>query len=338
MKTTPTESNSATLDPGQPANGSELDPMEVARAADAEEPGTPTIQTAKTDAVQKTEGTPKVDAKPGEQGNNGKPAADGTAKLEAKKDQTQLKTGEESEFTKAKKERDRQEGLLKNFQAEKETFRAEKGALMSQMDALRREVTQLRQKTQSGEARDTRGLTAKQYEELADKYRKDGNDEMATAARDAAEALRKQGGPVQTANVDPWKTPEFQTEWNQHRDEIVRTEPELGNPENPLFQATNKLVNDPQWGQFFRALPSGIKAAVEVAKLMQANNAAKELQAKLTAAEAETTKHKAEVDRLNALLQPRGGLPPTPVTKGEGGDLSTDQVLEIAKAADRGET
>lgn len=296
------------------------------------------VDAGKTPAAA-PETTAKPDAKPTAETNGA--TAETDAGKKGKETATPSEKGAaepkpESAYTKAQKERARQENLLKNFQQEKEAFRQERAAFQAELEGLRREVKALKA-APAGPAKDENGFSADQWDQVAKKYASEGNDEMAEAARQRADKLRRQApvAETSTAPADPekaWQTPEFQKKWAETTDAILKEEPALADPANPLVGAVNNLVNDKTWGAFFRARPDGLRAAVEVAKLTQRAAQSEALQKEL-----ETTKK--ELERLTKLTQPRGSLPAAPVPgKKSLADMSPAEadayVRSVAAAAD----
>lgn len=334
---TPQTDNTATVtaDP-------EIDLMKIAQDADngLDTPATSgTDANAQPDATDETEATGKPDdasqdpAKPAEKGKEAKPG-----------EEPENKGEKLTAFEKAKREKERAERLLAGFQKEKEQFRAERAKIDAEIRTLRAEVAAAKKRTTtSGPARDSRGLTESDYTELAKKYEAEGNDQMAKAAREAAEELRaKAPQTTEQPTAERFEDPEFQAKWQRNIQTLYDQDPTLTDPSNPVVKATNLLLQDPQFGKFFRTDSDGIKAAHEVALLMREANAGKDYKTQVTAKDAELKKASAEIARLNALLQPRGSLPTKPAS-GEKKieDMSADeadaQVRAIAEAADRGE-
>lgn len=281
----------ASLDAGETHEASTAKATGSKPAADTKPIADKSGATADTAAGKKgTQEAPKENAKPGEKGAEPKP---------------------ESDYTKAQKEQARQQNLLKNFQQEKEQFRQERDAHMAELKGLREQVSKLT-RTAAGPAKDGNGITAEQYDRAAKSYAEKGEDDMAALARERAEALRRQTPAAETSTApasnpdEAWKAPEFQKKWDATTNEILAAEPALADPKNPVFAAVNNLVNDKTWGAFFRARPDGIRAAVEVAKLLQTSARADALQKEL-----ETTK--GEIERLTKLTQPRGSRPAAPL-------------------------
>jgi hypothetical protein len=324
-----------------PAPDAEIDIMALAAEADAAglplgaEPDASTPPAAQPPAKASDKATTP---KPGEQGakkteEKTDPAADG------KKDEGKP----ESKYAQAKKDAERLDRSWQAFNKEKTEFRAERETLRSELETLRREVTQMRKApAQSGPVRDAHGATAEDYDKLAKRYETEGNDEMAEAAKGRAEALRKQAPTPAAAPADPSTTPEFRSQWERNVEELIKTDAALADPQSPVVQTANHLCSDPTWGRFFKAHPDGIRAAVEVARLMQTNSAAQKTVQELKATQDQLKTAQAEVDRLNSLLQPRGSLPAGPAR----GEKSITEMSDaeahaaihaMAAAADRGE-
>lgn len=319
----------------------EPDIMKIAMEADAKAealggnpaPAAPAAPAAKPDdkpADKTPDGTTgKPDNKGSAEKPGDKPADKPADKPEEKK--------EGSAFDKARKERERQENLLKDFQKEKDAFRAEKAQIQTEVANLRRELDQLRQRAAAEPVKDKHGLTAKDYKELAKDYAAKGNTEMAEAAKERAAELEQQqpAAPAATTATDAFRTPEFQSAWQKNVQELITANPELGNADSPVVRAANSLVNDQNYGRFFRSHPDGIKAAVEVAQLMQRAESAKTLQTELETTKGDLTKAKAEIERLTKLMQPNGSPPAGPAPEGKKPEeMSGDEILAIARAAD----
>ncbi len=333
------KSETTTLE--EPANADgEIDIMKIAMEADAnlaanapqdnpQPEGKPTDKSAK----------PADAGKPGEKGKdkNAKPADAGKPGEKGKDDKPDPEPAKGSKFEQARKEQERRDRSWQALEKEKQEFRAEKGALLAQVQGLQREVAEMRKKPAStGPARDSHGATASDYDELAKRYKDEGNDEMAKAAAERAEALRKQTPQAEPPAGESHQQPEFQAEWQKHVQELVQATPELADPENPLVKATNTLISHPTYGRFFRAAPDGIKAAYEVACLMRDAHTAGESKKQLAAAQEELKTARSEIERLNGLLQPRGSHPAAP-NSGSERELTDADVHRIAAAADRGE-
>jgi len=313
-------------------SSNEPDVMSLALAADAGETITATPAATPAPASQETSPSAASD-------ENAPTDSQATAKTQPEAnaaDKPAEPAKPTTPFEKAKRERARQESLLKNFEVEKAQVRAEAERIKghhTELEQLRREVQTLRQPPKP--AADAAGISAETYDQLAENYANDGNPEMAKLARERAGTLRQQAAraPQAAAPVDTWQTPDFQREWERNVQEITTADPTLNDPKNPVFQSVNTLVNHPQWSPFFRANPAGIKAAVEVARLMASA-------ANVPALQKQIEGHKAEIARLNQLNQPRGGgmttqpSGPKPITQMSDEDAS-DEIRRMAALADR---
>lgn len=326
--------------------------MRIAREADAATEG-------QQPATATTTTKPEGDGKPAAEGTDGKPAADGSkdgkppaAGADPKKaaDGTKPDANGGKPKTQAEKDADeaaRKDRSWKKLEEERGQFRAERARIDAELNQLRATVSALKKKgaTPAGPAKDSNGLTADDYTQLAKKYKSEGNDQMAQAAEERAAELKAKapaaadGAAAATGNA--WEEPEFQAEWNGHVKALIDSNPELANPDNPLVKVTQELVNGKDYGRYFRAFPDGIRVAHEVALLMRDAHSAKETREKLTAAEGEVATAKKEIERLNGLLQPRGSHPSKPPA-GEKklADMSDEEadreVRRIAEEADRG--
>ncbi|PAW75163.1 MAG: hypothetical protein B9S38_02435 [Verrucomicrobiia bacterium Tous-C4TDCM] len=321
MIPTETEAPAASAaDTDAPANAAtdtsadDLDLMAIAAEADRAL-GAPETAPAKEDAQpgeqgKKTEAKPQdtdpsKTATPGEQGADEKP---------------------QSAFSKAQKEKERQDRSWKALDQEKAAFREVKTRYEQELETLRREVQQLK----AGPAKDEHGVDAATYDQIAKKYHEEGNDEMANLARERAEKLRRQTPAATERAPSDISSPEFQAGWQKTTQQLIAEDRELGNPENPVVKAANSLLQDKTWGAFLTARPDGLRAAVEVGRLLQKSARVDALQKELDTA-------KAEVGRLTKLTQPRGGHP-TQQRPGAStdGDVSDDELMAIARAADGG--
>lgn len=240
----------------------------------------------------------------------------------------------ESAFTKAQKEAERRDRSWKALESEKAQFREERAAVLAQVDNLKRELQQLKAQAP---AKDEHGATADTYERLAQRYKTEGNDEMAEAAQARADKLRRQqpAATAETPTVEPWRSPDFQAKWKAETDAMMAETPELADPNHGLTKAANALLADKRWAAHFLARPDGIRAAVEVARLLE-----KSATVDKTLEELKTAK--AEIDRLTKLTQVRGSLPAGPNSGPKkleemNPDEAAAEVRRIAEAADRGE-
>lgn len=336
--------------PSAPADTStieaEPDMMAIAIAADNGTYAPPTEKPAVTPS-EKPADAPAENGTPAGQGDDAKPKPGETPAAKPEEGKETPKPGEKPEtpFTKAQKEAARQKKTWQDLERDKAEFRQERGQLQTQVQTLTQQVNELTARLQAKPAepaKDAIGIDANTYEALAKKYEEEGKTGDAQMCRERADALRKQAPAASApaaAAVPPgevWKTPEFQRDWKAATEALVASDPTLADPKNPVVIAANNLINDKAWGAFFRARPDGIRAAVEVGKIIRQAQQSESLRKELTTV-------KAEVERLTKLTQPQGSLPtsnqPLPAKRVE--DMSADEmdaeVRRIAQAADTGQ-
>jgi hypothetical protein len=320
--------------------------MAAALAADRGETAdvTPETQTPETDTATSPETNGKPSETGGEDGSTTSEEGDPQKKAEAagNKPGDDKATKPESAFAKAQKEKARFEGVRKKFHEEQAALRAEK----AKFEAERAEFERTRTQTPVTKpaADEPQGPNADAFERAAKQYEEEGNSSMAQLAREKAtelrakEAQRTTAAPAATQQPgSAMNDPKFKQEWLSHTAELVKADPTLNDPNNPIVQQTNAYLKDPTYGRYFRAFPDGIKMAHQVAVLNAAAQRVPKLEGELKTA-------KAEIDRLTKLTGLRGAPPPsgTPgaprALDGLSGEAADDFVMQQALRADRGES
>ena len=168
--------------------------------------------------------------------------------------------------------------------------------LHEEKEEIRRQREQLaRQPVSPGNAKDP----GKTYEDLARDYRNKGDHKMAELALEKAEEAREKAREADSVpNPDAhWDKPAFQRGWAEARDSLIRQDPTLADPANPVVKIANDLVNDREMGPIARSHPNGLKAAVGIARLMIEANAHR----------LQVQKLREEVKRLSSLTSVEGG-------------------------------
>ena len=348
MSTQALDANLAATPTASAVDQSDADVLTIVQAVDAGKP-MPTAPPATSTAPETPTDTP-----PAAGDKSALPAGDKAAPATDKKPDDKKPTDQkpndkakpDTAFQKAQKEAERKDKSWKALEEEKARVREKEQKAeqaLARVTTLEQELATLKASKPAAPAtplKDEHGISAETYEALAKKYEEEGDNKTAALARSKAEKLRTPAAPAATAAAapqsEPWKAPEFQQKWNAEAAALVKEDPELGKNDNPVFQRVNQLVNDPATARFFRADPAGLRAAVQVAKLEQTA-------ARLPALEKALGEKDAEIKRLNALLQPRGGLPAAPApgtrTLDEMNDSEREaHVLAAAAAADRGGT
>lgn len=246
----------------------------------------------------------------------------------------------DSDYTKAKKERERQENLLKNFQQEKETARRE---IDTERQRLAQERAQLEQQRQSN-AQDPNKpqYTSREFYEAHLEFKR-----LAKAALDAgdydefgkqsdlAEQSFITAGQIQQAEAKrhhETRVQQWNAAWNANAAVVFKAEPDVINQETPLGKTVNRLMET--HGNVFYSMPDGVAKAVELAKLQLDASSAAELR--------EVNKTMAvELAEARSKLQPLGAGPTSPPAKTSFDAMSADQqeaaLLEAAARVDSGQ-
>ena len=168
--------------------------------------------------------------------------------------------------------------------------------LHEEKEELRRQREELARRPEApGSAKDP----GKTYEDLARDYRNKGDHKMAELALEKAEEAREKAREADSVpNPDAhWDKPAFQRGWAEARDTLIRQDPTLADPANPVVRIANDLVNDREMGPIARSHPNGLKAAVGIARLMIEANAHR----------LQVQKLREEVKRLSSLTSVEGG-------------------------------
>ena len=168
--------------------------------------------------------------------------------------------------------------------------------LHEEKEEIRRQREQLaRQPESPGNVKDP----GKTYEDLARDYRNKGDHKMADLALEKAEEARAQARQADDVPEPDahFSKPAFQRSWAGVRDTLIRQDPTLADPANPVVKIANDLVNDKEMGPIARSHPNGLKAAVGIARLMIEANAHR----------LQVQKLREEVKRLSSLTSVEGG-------------------------------
>jgi hypothetical protein len=146
---------------------------------------------------------------------------------------------------------------------------------------------------------------------------------LATALANKAKAMVAVGA----AGLD---NPQLAEAWEQSRQQVVRDNPELSDQKSPLFVKATEYLSGP-WKELLTAHPSGVGAAVEVAKLAIAAESVSELETKVKQLEAENDKLR-KATAVEATTPTSRGTQTNPKKK-----LSVeDEIAELYKAAAAG--
>jgi len=190
----------------------------------------------------------------------------------------------ESNYAKAEKERQRQENLLKNFEADKAAFRAER----EKFEAERAETARLRAEAET--YRDANGKTAKEYREFAENTDDEELRKQATAAADRCEA---EAMAARRNNV----VAKFQKDWTDNAQKLVAEHPEFADPTSEQGRALKAVLDE---FPAFYTVTDGLRHAWTILDLRRKAGS-------VDALSKENEDYKKEIDRLNQCLAPSGG-------------------------------
>lgn len=251
---------------------------------DIDTPDTPEVPDAEQAPEKKTEAAAKPDTpKPDEVKSEAvsKETKDTAPKNEPPKEQSKWAQNE------ARKARTWQE-----INAEKEALKAEKEAITREKQA----IEQSRRMAAPDAYRDEHGHTAKDYKQVAEKYRRDGDGSMA----DAAEKLAQNIGEKEQQFAQQRQQAGLQAAWTANYEKSLDKYPDLKDQNSAFFKEVMQTVKD------FPALqydPDGLKHALRLADVTRQ---AREFEGTKT----ELSKLKEEHSKLQKKLSIAGG-PPT---------------------------
>lgn len=236
----------------------------------------------------------------------------------------------DSAYDKAKKERERQHNLLKNFEADKQRERALLQAERQQLEKDRAELEARRNgKTQPGEFNSSAyENAAADFERQAEQDQHNGDTEsaagnyaLAAKARRAAHEVRQS----ETAQSVQQQKGGFEQTWRNEMESTIREVPDLANPDTPLAKQMIELLKQEQ---IFNYIPDGFRKAYGVARLQMEAKEASELREK-------NKQLTAELDRYQKLTSVSGS---SPTRHGEGksfDSMSTDEQLAVLERRTR---
>jgi hypothetical protein len=250
--------------------------------------------------------------------------------LESNQDNTQPKPEikpevekKETDYSKAKRGRERLEDIRLKAEADKAEARAEREATERARAEFRRELQQSRN---GGGEQDASRFSAQElsraadwYESEADKAYDEGDPEKAKSCRANARAIKRTAGQAaQREQQSQYQQSMrgFAESYKATAERVIAENPDLGNPETESFKAMDALL---QSEPILTMIPDGFKKGFEILQMRQvagdivalspeqkkAYNEAGKAAGLLT----KVTELKAEVDRLTNLTSLEKGSP-----------------------------
>lgn len=212
---------------------------------------------------------------------------------------------DESKMTPFQKERRRLDQTWKKVEADKAEIARQRQEIEGEKRALAE-----RSKQPSGPPKSAEGFTAEDYEATAKDFEAEGKMQLAKAARDKAESLRKQAtAQPPTGRHERFTAEEvtqMQQTWQKNLETAVKETPELTQETSPLRARVSELLKTTP---ILHMSGDGILYAVAYAKAEVAAKRVPELEAK----NAELEK---EIKRLTGLTSlPSGGAQPAATAK-----------------------
>jgi hypothetical protein len=181
----------------------------------------------------------------------------------------------ETPYSKAKKEEERQKGVLAGFEKRKQETEAQ----FQQREAeIARREAQLAKQTAIPRRPDgsPHEFSSKQYEKAADDFY--GRAKAALAQGDIeksneylaqAEVCSQSAGQVaqfEQQAAQEQNAKQYQSVWMQNRDYAVQQNPELQDPENPVRKEVDQLFQDKDWKPVLLGIPNGFGVAAQIMK------------------------------------------------------------------------
>jgi len=247
---------------------------------DGEAPATETASTPSDNAAEEPQQqTEKVDDSPKE--DTKEPVKDAEESTEEKP---------KSKYSRAKKSQERANKSWKEANAEKDRVKAEKADLEKQKAEFEAQKTdafsKIRQQTDAAQ------FTPEDYEQIAQEYRDEGEDDLAKAAIAKAQTAREtiEQQKVLTAQRTVME------QWEANLSQNVKDNPDLKSQDSELYKLVSELLDRKK---ILATYPEGINDAVEAAKAFIKANRVDEL-------ETENSKLQKELKELNEKTQLNG--------------------------------
>ena len=224
---------------------------------------------------------------------------------------------EEQPKSKWAKNEERKTSSWKHINAEKEEIKRQREELLKVAEELKGRQADL----DDGKAyRDEKGFTAEDYENAAKRLKEEGDDDLASDAKERAKEVRTEANKSQQEREVKKQYGAFESK----RQELMQRNPELQDANSDLTKAANAILKQhPSMTN-----PVGLESAVKIARL----------QMKAAGAEKSETQVKELTDKLNKLekkMSVSGGFTSEKVDGGRSfDDLSEkEQEAHLLKAA-----
>lgn len=197
-----------------------------------------------------------------------------------KNGQFQKRERTDTEYSKAVKEKARQDRSWSALQAEKEQFRQQQAQWEEQQ-----RLAQLQAQTQQYQPLKKDGLTAKQYFDGAQVFERDGDHENALKAYKIASEM----GHAEQQNYEQFEQANKEYQWRQQMQEVSKVAPQIWDPNDPMHQTLARIIEQ---NPGIYNLPNGFKLAAEAAYYVTREGKMKELEDEIISLKAENEKYR----------------------------------------------
>jgi hypothetical protein len=225
-----------------------------------------------------------------------------------KNGQFQKRERTDTDYSRAVKEKARQDRSWSALQAEKEQFRQQQAQWEEQQ-----RLAQLQAQTQQYQPLKKDGLTAQQYYDGAKVFERDGDHENALKAYKVASEM----GRAEQQNYQQFEQANKEYQWRQQMQEVGKVAPQIWDANDPMHQTLARIIEQ---NPGIYNLPNGFKLAAEAAYYVTRESHMKEL-------EDEIVSLKAELEKGRRKGQPaRGGYAAPRTGEKDFDDLSLDEM------------
>jgi hypothetical protein len=231
-----------------------------------------------------------------------------------KNGQFQKRERTDTDYSRAVKEKARQDRSWSALQAEKEQFRQQQAQWEEQQ-----RLAQLQAQTQQYQPLKKDGLTAQQYYDGAKVFERDGDYENAVKAYKVASEM----GRAEQQQYQQFEQANKEYQWRQQMQEVGKAAPQIWDTNDPMHQTLARIIEQ---NPGIYNLPNGFKLAAEAAYYVTRESHMKEL-------EDEIVSLKAELEKGRRKGQPaRGGYASPRTGEKDFDDLSLDEMESHLKS------
>jgi hypothetical protein len=310
----------------------ELDMLKLAAAVDA---GLETVPKDEPEADTETDVTSSGDNEqtpaPAEEAEKQTEASDevSSTKEKSEEDKSSLTTqpSEDKSESASEKKPTRYEKAKSRLEKEWEDVRAEKARIKAEREQIEAERARKTSEASQEETKaSSRKFSSDDYREAAKSYRDEGRDDLAKLAEQKANDIEVEDRKSFEQKVQT----EMKSAWDKNLMDEVDANPDLKDSNTPLYKAVSEIL---QTRAILRNYPTGIKDAVEIAKVKIKAETASDLSKKVA-------EYEKELSQLRKATTPASGQPKGPARTKAFHELTLDEqereLMKMASEVDRG--